>query len=109
MDDLLIQGGLVVGVTVGILLCASAVLAGAKDAIPGVPEGHPRVYVRAEDLPGVREKIELPEFQEAWERVWTSDRPVCKALAYCGVQSGGVVKSGIQEGVVSAFGSGTCD
>lgn len=50
------------------LLAASACPA----SYPTVPEGHPRVYVRPADLPAIRAKIALPEFQGAWNRVRNS-------------------------------------
>ncbi|MDP6041700.1 MAG: heparinase II/III family protein, partial [Candidatus Latescibacteria bacterium] len=81
MDDMVIQVCTVLGVTVSILFCLSVVSVAAVE-IPHVPKGHPRVYVQLEDLPDVRNKIEMPEFQEAWEQIRTSDQPVCKAFVY---------------------------
>jgi heparin/heparan-sulfate lyase len=37
--------------------------------VPAVPAGHPRVYVRTNDLPGIRAKLALPEFTNSWDRV----------------------------------------
>lgn len=51
------------------LICAAAAVAGMAAAVPQVPAGHPRVYVRPGDLPAIRAKIASPEFQEAWEQV----------------------------------------
>ncbi len=36
---------------------------------PKVPPGHPRVYVRPDDLPKIRQKIASDEFKAAWETV----------------------------------------
>jgi len=71
-----------VWVAVGVL--GSCVVAGAAQQrpIPRVPAGHPRVYVRPSDLPGLRRKVELPEFAEAWDMVRNSGRPVCRAFTY---------------------------
>jgi heparin/heparan-sulfate lyase len=72
----------------------SATLAGAPAAsgagIPSVPVGHPRVYVRASDLPGIRAKLEMPEFAKSWEKVQqgADDRlrgnsgAMCRAFLY---------------------------
>ena len=66
---------------------ASAMMAtsatGAEDVrIPAVPQGHPRVYVRPNDVEAIRAKIELPEFQKTWKAVSTSDEPTCAAMTY---------------------------
>ena len=54
----------------------------ARAQIPAVPEGHPRVYVRAADLPGIKAKLETPEFAALWDDVRNSKTPVCKAFVY---------------------------
>ena len=53
--------------------------------IPKVPEGHPRVYVRPDDLTGIRAKLDLPEFASAWEIVQgaaENDEPL-RGGAFC--------------------------
>lgn len=58
--------------------------------IPAVPAGHPRVYVRTNDLPGIRAKLAMPEFARAWERVQRGAadgavgeaNPLCNAFIY---------------------------
>lgn len=40
-----------------------------RNAIPPVPAGHPRVYLRPGDLPAIRQKIASPSFQRAWREV----------------------------------------
>jgi heparin/heparan-sulfate lyase len=50
--------------------------------IPAVPSGHPRVYVRPEDLPDIRRKLEMPEFAEIWKAVRSSRHPLCRAFLY---------------------------
>jgi hypothetical protein len=64
------------------LLAAGAQVAGM--AIPRVPDGHPRVYVRASDLPGIRAKLALPEFQSDWQRVQEAaqEQPLAGAFVY---------------------------
>ncbi len=51
-------------------------------AIPTVPDGHPRVYVRPDDLPGMRERIHLPEFADEWEAIQRSDEAMPLAFVY---------------------------
>ena len=70
-------------------LCVSTSILGGIE-IPAVPSGHPRVYVRPSDLPSIREKIESPEFSEAWESVKESDYILCRAFVYM-VTGGGAV------------------
>lgn len=50
--------------------------------IPPVPPGHPRVYLRPEDLPDIRRKIGMAEFVETWEKVRNSHHPLCRAFLY---------------------------
>lgn len=58
--------------------------------IPAVPAGHPRVYVRTNDLPVIRAKLAMPEFARAWERVRRGAAtntvaeagPLCNAFIY---------------------------
>ena len=40
-----------------------------RNAIPRVPDGHPRVYLRPGDLPAIRRKVASPAFQRAWSEV----------------------------------------
>src|SRR6185295_18791629 len=55
-----------------------------------IPEGHPRVYVRPDDLAAIRAKLDLPEFAETWkvvrEEAAKEDRgrygPFCRAFVY---------------------------
>lgn len=50
--------------------------------IPPLPKGHPRVYVRPEDLTLIRRKIEMPEFSRAWESVRRSSHSLCLAFLH---------------------------
>jgi heparin/heparan-sulfate lyase len=58
--------------------------------VPAVPAGHPRVYVRTNDLPGIRAKLTMPEFARAWARVQRGAAtntiaeagPLCNAFIY---------------------------
>jgi heparin/heparan-sulfate lyase len=45
-----------------------------RQAIPKVPSGHPRVYVRSTDLATIRQKIASPRFQWAWNEVQEGTR-----------------------------------
>jgi hypothetical protein len=61
-------------------------------SIPNVPQGHPRVYVRPEDLPAIRAKIAGREFAADWKIIQehadsakpgqTSGGPLCNAFIY---------------------------
>jgi len=51
-------------------------------AAPDVPEGHPRVYVRPDDMPEIQAKLALPEFADRWEDVQSSEHPVSRAFVY---------------------------
>ncbi|MBN1671258.1 MAG: heparinase II/III family protein [Kiritimatiellae bacterium] len=63
---------------------ATGAAAGGTPArpIPPVPKGHPRVYLRAADIPELRRKVQLAEFAEAWDLVRNSKRPVCRAFTF---------------------------
>ena len=65
----------------GIPTCATHYTS-AEEAIPPVPAGHPRVYVRPSDLPTIRAKLKQQAFQESWALIQASDQPVCKAFVY---------------------------
>ncbi len=41
----------------------------AAVTVPRVPAGHPRVYVRASDLPAIKAKLSRDEFKAAWSQV----------------------------------------
>ncbi|MBN1671252.1 MAG: heparinase II/III family protein [Kiritimatiellae bacterium] len=56
--------------------------AGKEPAVPPVPGGHPRVYLRPADLPKLRAKVKLAEFAEPWRLVRESKRSVCRAFTY---------------------------
>ena len=51
-----------------LLTVSSIAIAAADPAIPKVPAGHPRVYVRADDLPALRQKLATDEFKAAYAR-----------------------------------------
>lgn len=61
-------------------------------SIPKVPQGHPRVYVRPEDLPTIRAKVANPEFAADWKVILKhadsdgpgqmSGGPLCNAFIY---------------------------
>ena len=53
--------------------------------IPAVPKGHPRVYVRPDDLPGIRAKLSDPAFASAWSIVQDAARraPAEGGGAFC--------------------------
>jgi heparin/heparan-sulfate lyase len=55
---------------------------GADIGIPEVPRGHPRVYVRPNNLPEIKAKLQLPEFALSWQSVRESRRPLCQAFVY---------------------------
>ncbi len=50
--------------------------------IPPVPPGHPRVYVRPDDLPEIRAKLEHPRFEKIWNQILNSDSTFCRAFVY---------------------------
>ncbi|MBW2523818.1 MAG: hypothetical protein JRI23_06565, partial [Deltaproteobacteria bacterium] len=62
-----------------VLLLASA---SAEAQNPTVPAGHPRVYVRAADLPAIQAKLTDPSFAEAWNDVDQSTEPIALAFKY---------------------------
>jgi len=66
------------------LAAAAGISAGPVVQTPGVPEGHPRVYVRAADVPRLKQKVVLPEYQSAWEQVCAAaeKQPACAAFVY---------------------------
>jgi len=67
------------------LVAAVSILAGtvAHAAPPtAVPKGHPRVYLRAADLPAIKAKLALAEFASSWNAVKGSTDPVCRAFVY---------------------------
>lgn len=61
-------------------------------SIPQVPQGHPRVYVRPDDLPAIRAKLADPSFARRWQVVQeqaqtappgqTSGASICNAFVY---------------------------
>ncbi|MCD6364889.1 MAG: hypothetical protein J7M14_03350, partial [Planctomycetes bacterium] len=53
--------------------------------IPQVPSGHPRVYVRPDDLPAIRAKLTQPKFAKAWSRVRkaAASKRVSRGSAFC--------------------------
>lgn len=61
-----------------------------SSAVPAIPEGHPRVYVRPADMPAVRAKLDMPEFAKSWNVVqkgavkgYTGEAgPMCGAFLY---------------------------
>jgi heparin/heparan-sulfate lyase len=69
---------------------AATGLAATAAEIPAVPPGHPRVYVRPSDLPGIRAKLEMPEFARSWQVVQQGAAggsrkdasPMCSAFLY---------------------------
>ena len=64
-------GWFVTGIA-ALMLAVWPVRAGAsgesKMAIPSVPQGHPRVYVRPDDLPAIRAKLKDPAFADKMVR-----------------------------------------
>lgn len=50
--------------------------------IPPVPNDHPRVYIRPNDLPALKAKRTQPEFSTAWQAVQQSDHMLCRAFVY---------------------------
>lgn len=64
------------------LVLAETSVLGADINIPVVPKGHPRVYVRRDDLPEIKAKLNSPEFAASWASVRDSGRPFCQAFVY---------------------------
>ena len=92
--------GILTGSVVGILACAmNAIL--AEEAIPPVPSGHPRVYVRSSDLPAVRAKLKQQDFQKSWELIQASDQPVCRAFVYLMTGDEKMGRQAIAEGLAN--------
>lgn len=52
-----------------------------KSAEIAVPKGHPRVYIRAEELSAIRAKVEMPEYAESWKAVQKHALPGAKSEA----------------------------
>lgn len=59
---------------------ASMAVSNSRPPIPSVPLGHPRVYVRPDDLLSIKTKLEMPEFAEDWTVVKRDRRPLSKAF-----------------------------
>jgi len=59
---------------------ATSSILGADINIPVVPKGHPRVYIRPDDLPEIKAKLNSPEFAASWASVRDSRRPFCQAF-----------------------------
>ena len=47
-----------------------------------VPKGHPRVYLRAADLPAIKAKLTDPAFATSWTKVKACSEAVCRAFVY---------------------------
>jgi len=47
-----------------------------------VPKGHPRVYVRPNDILEIKAKLHSPEFTVSWAIVRESRHPLCQAFVY---------------------------
>ena len=62
------------------LIISSVLATDIKD--PVVPRGHPRVYVRPNDLPEIKLKLHSPEFTNSWAIVRESRHPLCQAFVY---------------------------
>jgi len=52
-----------------VMLTLSACVRAEEVRMPEVPDGHPRVYVRPDDVPKIREKTASEQFKHAWETV----------------------------------------
>src|SRR5687768_11676108 len=68
---------------------------------PAVPAGHPRVFVRAADLPDIKAKLTSPEFADAWNQVRAEiDHPkwgpFCRAFIYLTTDDEAVGRSAIE-------------
>ena len=87
-------------ICVPVLLAASCVAGTAAAAVPSVPAGHPRVYVRPADLSAIRAKLLLPEFADAWSQVSASTKPLCKALVYLLEENTSIGNAAVAEGLV---------
>jgi len=67
----------------GVVLQATAAgMLGADTDLPKVPTGHPRVYVRPDDLAAIQAKLRSPEFSAAWAVVKGSSHPLCRGFVY---------------------------
>ncbi|MBT4817377.1 MAG: hypothetical protein HON70_16860, partial [Lentisphaerae bacterium] len=101
------------GLTATVLCTATAFSADPATAIPTVPQGHPRVYLRAVDVAALREKVTLPEFAKAWESVQTvavsekprKDRAFCKALVYLVTGDEVVGRAAVETALASLLGT----
>lgn len=70
------------GLAVSLLLPVTSSLAAGVVKKP--PPGHPRVYVRPNDLPAIRAKLSLPAFRNTWEKIKAlSKRPPEKGGPFC--------------------------
>jgi hypothetical protein len=90
--------GMLTGYVAGILTCLMHG-ASSEKTIPSVPAGHPRVYVRTSDLPGIRAKLKQQAFRESWEMIQASNRPVCKAFVYLMTGDETVGRQAVVEGL----------
>lgn len=76
---------LLMSIAVSIVLSvptAQGAIADSPPSIPSVPPNHPRVYVRAADLPSIIAKLQMPEFSEDWSVIRKDRRPLSRAFVY---------------------------
>jgi len=62
-----------------LILCAAVCLvagnaAGQSPAVPTPPSEHPRLYLRAADLPVIRQRVVHPRMAPVWEKIQTTAR-----------------------------------
>jgi heparin/heparan-sulfate lyase len=87
---------------IALMLAVPGPARGQDVNIPTVPPGHPRVYVRPDDLPKIREKVASEEFEDAWERVKRgaegsdSYAILCSAFVYLATEDRAVGRRAIE-------------
>ncbi len=88
------------------VLAISSGVGAAEVAIAKVPPRHPRVYLQADDLPALRQKIAMDEFKPAYAEVKAAiaDRrigPFCAAFVYLIEGDKAVGRRAVEEGLVA--------
>ncbi|MHC4662275.1 MAG: heparinase II/III domain-containing protein [Planctomycetota bacterium] len=93
------RSNIFLGALCGALAAGAVFTSSAQAQVPQVPVGHPRVYVRATDLPAIQTKLSNPDFADEWDLVRNSSMPLCKAFVYLVTDNQTAGREAITEGL----------